>query len=94
MTKVKTIQYSGFHFPSHISWSMDISKTCVRAKKLLGMLHSHFHQADSKSLSRLCKSIVLPVSGYGGRVWDPYHNSYVNKLDRTQEFAGKIMYIP
>ncbi len=32
--------------------------------------------------------IVLPVLEYGGCVWDPYHSSYVNKLEWTQEFAA------
>ena len=79
------------HLSSNLFWSIHIDNVCSKAKRLLGMLYRQFRYADSTSLQTLYKSVIIPQLGYGASVWDPYHVTYSNKLERVQEFAAKVI---
>jgi len=88
---VSFYRYLGFTISSNLSWSLHINPTWCKAKRLVGFLYRQFCQADSHCLNRLYKSIILPILNYGASVWNPYHVTYINKLDRVQEFAAKVV---
>ena len=50
-----------------------------------------FHQADSRVLLQLCKSLVLPTLDYCSSLWDPHYAIYSKKLESVQTFAARII---
>ena len=44
--------------------------TCLKAKKQLGLIHRHYHQAPRVARERLYKPTVLPHLDYCACVWD------------------------
>ncbi len=84
-------RYLGIIITSNLSWSLHIDQTCCKAKRMVGFLYHQFRHANPHSLIRLYKTIILPILGYGASIWDPYHSTYVRKLDRVQEFAAKVV---
>ena len=88
---VSSYRYLGVTITSNLSWSLHINQTCCKAKRMMGFLYRHFRQAAPSCLTRLYKSIILPILGYGASIWDPYHATYISKLDRVQELAAKVV---
>ncbi len=41
---------------------------------------------------KLYKSIVLPHLDYCPPVWDPYHTSHTERLEKVQSFTARVIY--
>ena len=84
--QVDSYKYLGVLISSDLSWSLHINWVCSRAKQLIGFLYRHLRLVDSKCVSRVYQAIVLPILNYCSAIWDPYHQTYINKLERVQFF--------
>jgi len=75
----------------NLSWSSHIESTCLKAKKQLGLIHRHYHQAPRVAHERLYKLTVLPHLDYCASVWDLHQAKYKEKLNSVQAFASKVV---
>ena len=55
-----SLKYLGVVITDNLWWSSHIESTCLKAKKQLGLIHWHFHQAPRVASERLYKLTVLP----------------------------------
>ena len=74
-----------------LSWHTHIASTCARAKKLLGFLHRTFRLAGTPCFNHLFNVLVLPVLDYSSSIWDPPQKCYVTALERTLNFAARVV---
>lgn len=58
---------------------------------ILGFIYRSFGQAGSCVLSKLYKALVLPILDYCDCVWDPHLAYNVQRLDRVQGFAARLV---
>ncbi len=87
--QVKTVKYLGVRISQDLSWTHHILDVCLKARRRLGFLYRSF-TASTGVLSRLYKTLVLPILEYCGSVWDPHQTTYISKLERVQCFAAKL----
>ena len=73
---------------SDLSWRLHIVS---KAKRLLGFIYRVFREGGQLCLTRLYKTIVLPLLDYCSGVWDPPHETHIKKLERVQNFAARIV---
>ena len=89
--QVASFKYLGVLIDEKLSWNLQISHVCCKAKRLLGYLYRSFKLADRRCLSHLYKSLVLPILDYCSCVWDPHLSGNVNKLEKVQTFAARLV---
>lgn len=89
--QVQEYNLLGVTITSDLNWSRHVSNTCLRAKRLLGCMYRTFNLADSKCLSKLYEATVRPILEYASCAWSPPQKGLRCKLERTQEFAAKIV---
>ena len=90
--QVSSFRYLGVTISENLSWGLHINKVCCKAKRSLGFLYRCFSKGcDRWSLARLYQSMVLPVLEYCSSVWDPQYKVSIDKLERVQTFAGRLV---
>ena len=89
--QVEPYKYLGVLISSDLSWSLHINRVCSRAKQLVGFLYRHLRLADPRCICRIYQAIMLPILNYCSVVWDPYHSTYIDKLERAQHFAARVV---
>ena len=52
---VTSLKFLGVVITDNLSWSSHIESTCLKAKKQLGLIHRHYHQAPRVARERLYK---------------------------------------
>ncbi len=61
------------------------------AQKQVGFLYRNFRMADSRCLTYLYRSLVLPILDYCGAAWEPHQANNIQKLERVQHFAARLV---
>ena len=61
---VISFKYLGVTITNDLCWNKHINIVCLKARRLLGFLYRCFRDGDSKTLSYLYKSLILPILGY------------------------------
>ena len=89
--KVPSVTYLGVTISSILSWIAHIDSVCSKAKRQVGLLHRHFHNASPPCKEQLYKSLVLPTLDYCSSLWDPKYATHVNKLESVQKFAARFV---
>ena len=89
--QVPSFKYFGITISQNLSWSLHMGNTCCKARRMLGYLYRFFRLADRACLSQLYRSLVLPVLSYCSSVWDPLESTHINKLERVQGFAARLV---
>ncbi len=90
LVQVTSFTYLGVVIHDDLSWSAHVSSVCSRARKLLGFLYRNFRPAGRSCLSKLYRSLVLPVLDYCGAAWDPHQLFNITRLERVQHFAARL----
>lgn len=88
--QVDSFRYLGVQISSDLTWSDHISRTCLKAKRLIGFLYRYFYLAERKCLSHLYRALILPILDYGCCIWDPHTAKHVTQLERVQSFAARL----
>ena len=72
----------------HLTWSEYI---CSKAKQILGLIYRQFYNSSSQAVKQLYLSFVQPHLECVCRLWDPYIQQDINKLESTQKFTLKLI---
>jgi len=73
MERLHSYKYIRVWLTSILSWSMQVSKVCKKARQQVGILYRTFYpSANTSSLWQLYLACIRPHLKYGAPVWDPY----------------------
>ncbi len=67
------------------------SKSVKNANKLVGFIGRTFEQKSEKVILTLYKSLVRPLLEYCVQFWSPYYRKDIDKLERVQRRATKMI---
>jgi len=88
LERVSTFKYLGVWLSDDLRWSRHIEVVTKRASKQVGMIFRRFYSySNPEILKQLYISFVRPHLEYAVQVWDPYHATHINALEKVQKFA-------
>ena len=81
--------YLGVTLDSKLSWSSHINNTAAKANRTLSSLKHNLSKCSSSVKESAYLAIVRPSLEYASVVWDPYHNSKIEHLEKVQRRAAR-----
>jgi len=90
ITKVKSHKHLGLIFNDSLTWSDHIDSLCKKVSKKLGLLCKNRKILGRSILTKLYKSMVLPMIDYGSVIYDDMSKCLNNKMERIHRRAGII----
>ena len=88
---VSSIKYLGVNVTSDLSWSIHVRNTVKGTKHQLGLLYRKLHLATPQVRHSIYRSAVLPKLEYCSSVWDLHQTTLINELEKTLQFAGRVI---
>ena len=76
---------------SQLLFSSHVDKTVNKAQGILGAMRRSFQFIDVKMFSTLYKAMVRPHLEYANVVWSPHLQKNVQKLEKVQRRATKLV---
>ena len=89
--EVKYYKYLGLHLSFNLRWNVHIDKVYTKSLKMLNMMLPLKFKINRKSLEIIYKAFVLPMMEYGNVVWGSTYDSDINKLERIQVEAMRLI---
>ena len=77
-------KYLGVWINGRLSWHSHISYICHKANRTLGFLQRNFKACPIHLKEQAYKQLVLPLLEYCASIWDPHHQSDIQKLEMVQ----------
>ena len=90
LEKVESYKYLGVWLTSSLSWSMQVSTVCKKARQKIGVMYHKFYHASTPTLLQLYKACIRPHLEYAAPVWDPHQLGLIKCLENVQKFALKV----
>ena len=72
-------------------WSRHIEDTSKKANRTLGFLRRNLKIGSKKTKERAYKQLVRPTIEYASSVWDPYKQTEIDLLEKTQRRAARFV---
>ena len=91
LTSVKSAKYLGCTLTSDLNWGEHISNICGKANRTIGFLKRNLNIGASSVKQNAYKSLVRPILEYASSVWDPYHQTEINRLEMVQRRAARYI---
>ena len=92
MEIVESYTYLGVVISSDLSLTPHIQLICMKARKILGLLHQNFakYVSESSTILKMYKVLIQPHLEYATQVWSPYTVKDIQILEKVQKFAIRI----
>ena len=90
----KTPTYLGITFDKRLTWKQQIEKAELKAKTRLSLMRrlaGTSWGADFKTLKKVYTGYVRPTLEYGAATWSTTAKSHLDKLNKVQNQASRIM---
>jgi hypothetical protein len=91
LEKINEIKDLGVIFDSKLKFSAHINEKVNKAFSVLGIINRNFKYMEKNTFILLYKSMVRPHLEYANLVWSPYRKEEINKLERVQRRATKLV---
>jgi len=83
--------YLGIRLHHKLSWDPHVNYICNKANRLLGFLKRNLYNAPLQIKEHVYKQLLLPSIEYCSAIWDPYHQTSINKLEMIQHYAARFV---
>ena len=83
--------YLSIRLHHKLSWEPHINYICNKANRLLGFLKRNLYNAPLEIKEHVYKQLLLPSIEYCSAIWDPYHQTSINKLEMIQHRAARFV---
>ena len=88
----KSTKYLGVHLDDDLSGVTHCNELLPKLRRANGMLaKARYHIADNKDLLSIYHSMFSSIQRYAAQVWGLLDNSYLNKVERAQKAALRII---
>jgi hypothetical protein len=91
LQKVNTINDLGVIFDSQLKFDEHIYVKINKAYSMLGIIKRNFRNISDSSFVLLYKSLVRSHLEYANAVWSPYRQKYIEKVEKVQKRATKLL---
>ena len=91
LTHVPVVKDLGVFLNTHLSYNEHITKTALNCLFKLKQINRIKHLLDKKTLLLVINSFVFSKLQYCSTVWSNTSNSNIDKLQKVQNFAGRII---
>jgi len=91
LEKINEIKDLGVIFDSKLKFSAHINEKVNKAFSVLGIINRNFKYMEKNTFILLYKSMVRPHLEFANLVWSPYRKEEINKLERVQRRATKLV---
>ena len=91
LDKINEIKDLGVTFDTKLKFKAHINDKVNRAFSVLGVINRNFKYMPIDTFVMLYKAMVRPHLEYANLVWYPYRKEEINKLERVQRRATKLV---
>jgi hypothetical protein len=91
LEKLYEIKDLGVTFDSKLKFTAHINDKVNKAFSVLGVINRNFKYMERNTFIMLYKSMVRPHLEYANLVWHPYRKDEINKLEKVQRRATKLV---
>ena len=91
LEKIYEIKDLGVTFDSKLKFTAHINDKVNKAFSVLGVINRNFKYMERNTFIMLYKSMVRPHLEYANLVWHPYRKDEINKLEKVQRRATKLV---
>ena len=91
LEQVKKNPYLGLNISDDLKWSSHISKISSKASCTLGFLGRNLRQCPQECKKIAYLAMVRSTLEYGCLIWDPYTNTYIDKLESIQKRVARFI---
>ena len=88
---VKHYKYLGVILDSTLNWNEHVNTICIKIRQRLGLLKRIRHYMSQEVATLLHNALVIPVFDYCDVVFGNCGETLLSKLQRLQNFGGKIL---
>ena len=93
-TEIKKVQEEkdlGIIISEDLKPMKHIAKTVKKANQLLGMIRRTITCKNKTNILNLYKTLVRPILDYGSAIWSPHQKKDIQKIERVQRRATKMI---
>ena len=83
--------YLGIELSNDLSWSKHINQTVSSANKVLGLLKRNLWNCSPSVKDIAYKTLVRPKLEYAGSIWNPYHITHIESIEKVQRRAARFV---
>ena len=91
ITKVEEEKDLGIIISEDLKPKKHIAKIVKRANRLLGMIRRTITSKTKTNIMNLYKTLIRPILDYGAAVWSPHQKGDIQKLEKVQRRATKLI---
>ena len=91
LKQVEEKPYLGLTFTENLKWSSHITKITKKANSTIGFLRRNLKSCPQDCRKSAYLSLVRSVLDYGSIIWDPYLSREIEKLERVQRQAARLL---
>lgn len=89
---VEEYKYLGVLISSNLRWTRHINLITAKAIRNLHFIFRNIRQAGRKAKSDAYITKIRPLLEYAATVWDPHDYALINKLERVQNMAARLVF--
>jgi hypothetical protein len=88
---VESAKYLGCTFTSDLRWNDHVNNICNKANRTIGFLKRNLNIGSTTVKQNAYKAVVRPLVEYASPVWDPYHQTEIDRIDMVQRRAERYV---
>ena len=83
--------YLGLEFDDKMSWKPHIDQVIAKSNQILGFLRRNLRHCPQPVKELAYTSLVRPKLEYSASIWDPHHQSKIDKIEHVQNRAARFV---
>lgn len=81
----------GYHTTHDLKQHKHVAEITKSANKILGMIKRTITCKNTENIMSYYKTLVRPILDYASGIWNPYHRKDIEKLEKIQRRATKLI---
>ena len=89
LENVPSAKYLGITITDDLDWGQHINNVTSNATETLGFLRPNLTMAPKETKVAAYKALVHPQLEYAAHIWNPNHQTEINKIEKVQRTAAR-----
>ncbi len=92
LSNVDQNPYLGVILTHDLKWTHHIDHITTRGNRMLGFLRHNLRRCPKELKSKVYSTLVWPTLEYASPVWDPHERTNIDKLEKVQRSAARVVF--